>query len=190
MSSARWVVATTAGFALTGAGLHSPGASGVGASFLEWDVSAALFGAFLGAIAGAFTGLLQLVALRSRAPRILVAMVTTVAAAHALTDGAPASWGVPTVAAVSGLVAASAHAWAIRLRDRRLIVLVVAAWVIGWLAAVALARSLGLSNGSDPSAWATEHAAIGAVLGAAFGLATSPVVRRILAVERALSSVG
>ncbi len=190
MTSARWTLATGAGFALTGVALHSPGASAVGASFLQWDVSAALFGAFLGAIAGAFTGLLQLVALRARAMRLLVATTLGVAVAHALADGAPASWGVPLVAGLSGLFAASVYAWATRVGDVRLIAFVAIAWSIGWLAAVALAGSLGLSGGSDPSTWASEHAVIGAVLGLAFGAATAPATRRILGGRRALSSAG
>ena len=190
MRSIWWVVATSAGFALTGAGLHSPGASGVGNLFLDWDVSAALFGAILGAVAGAFTGVLQLIALRSREIRPLLAMVVTVAVAHALADGAPAVWGVPVVASLSGIVAGFAHAWATRLRDPRLVAAVAVAWTIGWLSAVALAGALRLSGGSDPATWASEHAVIGAVLGLAFGIATSPAMRRILRSERALSSAG
>ena len=190
MTSALWILATSVGFAITGMALHSPGASAVGGSFLQWDVSAAIFGAILGTIAGAFTGLLQLVALRARAPRLLVATTLTVAVAHALADGAPASWGVPVIAGLSGLVAASAYAWATRVRDIRLIALVAIAWAVGWLAAVMLAGWLGLSGGSDPSTWASEHAVIGAVLGLAFGAATAPAMRRILGGRRALSSAG
>lgn len=190
MNSAAWILATAVGFALTGAGLHSPGASAVGGSFYDWDVSAALFGAFLGAIAGAFTGLLQLVALRTRALRLLLATAFAVGVAHALADGAPAMWGVAVVAGLSGLAGAAAYAWATRIRDLRLIGVVAIAWSGGWLAAVALAGALGLSAGSAPSAWATEHAVIGAVLGLAVGAATSPAMRRILGARRALSSAG
>ena len=46
VSTLRWTLATTAGFALGGVALHSPGASGVGTSYLEFDVSAAAFGGF------------------------------------------------------------------------------------------------------------------------------------------------
>ena len=180
MRSARWIVATSVGFALTGMGLHSPGSSGVGNAFLDWDVSAALFGAVLGAIAGAFTGLLQLIALRTREVRLLVAMVITVSVGHGLADGAPAVWGVPLVASVSGIVAGFAHAWATHLRDPRLIAAVAIVWSVGWLSGVGLAGQLGLSGGSDPATWATEHAVIGATLGLAFGAATAPATRRIL----------
>jgi hypothetical protein len=99
VKSARWTVATTAGFVLGSAALHSPGASGIGAAFLEWDVFAAIFGAFLGAIVGGITGLLQNVALGRRGLRVVIAMVITISVAHALTDGAPAIWGVSGVAA-------------------------------------------------------------------------------------------
>ena len=190
MKSARWIAATSVGFALTGMGLHSPGSSGVGNLFLEWDVSAALFGAILGAIAGALTGLLQLLALRTREVRLLVAIVITVSVGHGLADGAPAVWGVPLVASLSGIVAGFAHAWATRLRDPRLIAAVAVAWTIGWLIAVALAGALSLSGSYEPAVWMTEHAVIGAVLGLAFGFATSPAMRRILRSERALSSAG
>lgn len=190
MRSARWTAATTAGFVLGGAALHSPGASGIGAAFLDWDVSAAIFGAFLGAIVGGITGLLQNVALGRRDLRVLAAMVVTVAVAHALADGAPDIWGVSGVAALSGVVAALASAWAISIWDARWLVAAFVGWWAGWLGGVALAGSLGLSFGSTPDVWATEHVVIAAVLGLAFGTATSPAMRRILRSERALSSAG
>ncbi|HUQ41890.1 MAG TPA: hypothetical protein VM052_05250 [Candidatus Limnocylindrales bacterium] len=190
MRAAQWVVATAVGFALTGVGLHSPGASGIGNTYLDWDVSAAVFGAVLGAMAGAFTGLLQLLALRSREVRVLVATVVAVSFGHLLADGAPGVWGVPLVASLSGIVAGLAHAWAIRERDVRLIVGVAVAWSAGWLGGVALAGMFSLSGGGDPATWASEHAVIGGVLGLAFGTATSPTMRRILRSERALSSAG
>lgn len=190
MKSARWTAATTAGFVLGGAGLHSPGASGIGAAFLEWDVSAAIFGAFLGAIVGSVTGLLQNIALGRRDLRVLVAMVVTVSVAHALADGAPAIWGVSGVAALSGIVAAIANAWALRTWDVRSLIAAFVAWWAGWMGGVALAGALGLTYGSTPEVWATEHVVIAAVLGLAFGTATSPAMRRILRSERALSSAG
>ena len=190
MRSARWTAATTAGFMLGGAALHSPGASGIGAAFLEWDVSAAIFGGFLGAIVGAITGLLQNIALGRRDPRVFIAIIVTVSAAHALADGAPAIWGVSAVAALSGVVATTANAWRIRHWDGRVLVTVLAAWWAGWIGGVAFAGALGLSFGSTPDVWATEHVVIAAVLGLAFGAATSPAMRRILRSERALSSAG
>ena len=190
MRSARWITATTAGFVLGGAALHSPGASGIGATFLEWDVSAAVFGAVLGAIVGSITGLLQNVALGRRDRRVVLAMVVTISVAHALADGAPEVWGVPVVAALSGVVAAIATAWAARLWDPRLLVVALVGWWAGWMGGVALAGALGLSFGSTPEVWATEHVVIAAVLGLAFGSATSPAMRRILRSERALSSAG
>jgi len=190
VTSARWIVATSAGFALTGIGLHSPGASGVGALYLDWDVSAAIFGAFLGAIAGAFTGLLQMIALRARAIRVLIGTAITVAVAHALADGAPASWGFATVAALSAVVAGPTFAWSTRVRGALALGTAVVAWWGGWVAGVLIAGSLNLSGGGTPDVWASEHAVIGAVLGLVFGAATSPAMRRILGAKRALSSAG
>jgi hypothetical protein len=188
--SARWTAATTAGFVLGGAALHSPGASGIGAAFLDWDVSAAIFGAFLGTIVGSITGLLQSVALARRELRVLSAMVVTVAVAHALADGAPAIWGVSGVAALSGVVASVASAWRARSWDARVVVVALVAWWAGWMGGVALAGALGLSYGSTPDVWASEHVVIATVLGLVFGIATSPAMRRILRSERALSSAG
>jgi hypothetical protein len=188
--SDRWTAATTAGFVLGGAALHSPGASGVGAAFLEWDVSAAIFGAVLGAIVGAITALLQSIALGRRDVRVFIAVIVTVSIAHALADGAPAIWGVSAVAAISGAVAAVANAWRTHSRDARLLVVVLLAWWSGWMGGVALAGALNLSFGSSPEVWAMEHVVIAAVLGLTFGAATSPAMRRILRSERALSSAG
>ena len=190
MRSGRWIAATTAGFALGGAALHSPGGSGVGAAFLEWDASAAIFGAFLGGIVGAITGVLQIVALGRRDLRVFVAMVVTVAIAHALVDGAPEILGVSGVAVMSGAVAAIANASAARNWDPRSVVVALVGWWAGWMGGVALAGSLGLSYGSTQDVWAMEHLVIAAVLGLAFGSATSPAMRRILRSERALSSAG
>ena len=190
MRSAFWIFATSAGFVLGGAALHSPGASGVGAQYLEWDVFAAIFGAVLGGIVGAITGLLQTVALGRRDLRVFVAMVATVAVAHALADGAPEIYGVLGVAALSGVVAAIANAWAARSWHAPAIVVALVAWWLGWMGGVALAGALGLSYGSTPGLWATEHVVIAGVLGLAFGTATSPAMRRILRSERALSSAG
>ncbi|HET7700216.1 MAG TPA: hypothetical protein VFM06_05035 [Candidatus Limnocylindria bacterium] len=190
MTAARWIAATTLGFVLTGMALHSPGASSVGNAYYEWDMSAALFGAILGALAGLVTGGLRLLAIRARSLRLLLATVAAVAVGHALADGAPSVWGVPIVAALGGLAAAAAHAWATRERDVRLMALIALAWTAGWLGGVALAGALGLSGGADPGAWAAEHAVIAAAIGIAFGAATAPAARRILGGTRALSSVG
>ena len=190
MRSAFWVIASAVGFALTGMALHSPGASAVGNSYFAWDVSAALFGAILGLVAGGFTGLLQIGALHTRSYRLVVATALTVAVAHALADGAPGEWGVTPVAVLSGLVAAVAQGWAIRTFDPRNIALVAASWAAGWIGGTALAGALGLSGGSAPGTWAAEHAVIGAVIGLTYGAATAPAARRILGGTRALSSVG
>ena len=117
-------------------------------------------------------------------------MVVTVAAAHALADGAPNAWGVPAVAAMSAIVAALAMAWASGMREPRAIAVWTLAWWLGWEIGVAVAGVLGLSFGSTPDIWAQEHIVIAGLLGIVFGAATSPAMRRILRTERALSSVG
>jgi hypothetical protein len=190
VTSARWIVATSAGFALTGVALHSPGASGVGGSFLDWDVVAAIVGSVFGAVAGAFTGLLQMIAMRARVGRVLLAMVVTVSVAHALADGAPSSWGVPTVAALSAIIAGAAFAWSTGVRGAIAIGTAVVSWWGGWVAGVLIAGALNLSGGSTADVWASEHAVIGATVGLVFGAATSPAMRRILGAKRALSSAG
>jgi hypothetical protein len=178
--SLRWTIATAGGFALGGATLHSPGASAVGASFLDWDVAAAVFGAILGSIVGVVTGVLQMLALARRGWRLVVAAVVAVAIAHALADGAPAAWGVAAVAAISGLGAAMALAWALRTRAWRWITASALAWWAGWMLAVAIASGLGLSGGTTPVAWTTEHVVIAIVLGFVWGAVTSPAARRLL----------
>jgi hypothetical protein len=180
VTSVRWTLATTGGFVLGGVALHSPGASGIGASYLEWDLSAATFGAILGSIVGVVTGILQMIALGVRSWRLVGASVVAVAVAHAMADGAPAVWGVGGVAAISGLCAAAALAWAFRTRAWRWIIASALAWWAGWMLGVAIAAGLGLSGGSTPGAWAIEHAVIAAILGLAWGAATSPHARRAI----------
>jgi hypothetical protein len=182
--SLRWTVATAGGFVLGGVALHSPGASAIGATYLEWDVSAAAIGAILGSIVGAITALLQMLALGVRSRRLVVASVIAVAVAHALADGAPAAWGVGEVAAISGLCAAAALAWALRTRSWQWIIASAFAWWAGWSLGVAIAAGLKLSNGTTPDAWATEHGVIAGILGLAWGGATSPNARRVLEQKR------
>jgi hypothetical protein len=180
VSSLRWTLATAGGFALGGAALHSPGAPAVGASYLEWDVSASAFGAILGGIVGVITALLQMLALGVRSWRLVGASVVAVGVAHALADGAPAAWGVGVAAAMSGLCAAAALAWALRTRAWRWIIASAFTWWAGWLLGVAVAVGLGLSGGTTPAAWATEHAVIAGILGLAWGSSTSPDAHRVL----------
>jgi hypothetical protein len=187
--SLGWTFATASGFALGGIALHSPGASAIGASYLDWDVSAAVFGAILGSIVGAITGLLQMLALGLRSWRLVAASVIAVAIAHALADGAPAVWSVPVVAAISGLCAALVLAWAVRTRAWRWITVSAFAWWAGWMLGVAVAGGLALSGGSTPGAWATEHAMIAVILGLVWGAATSPDARRALDANRVFRSV-
>jgi hypothetical protein len=188
--SLRWTLATAAGFTLGGVALHSPGASANGASYLEWDVSAAVFGAILGTFVGVITALLQMLALGVRNWRLVAASVVAVAVAHALADGAPAAWGVGVVAALSGICAAVVLAWALRTRAWRWIIASAFAWWAGWMLGVAIAVWLRPSGGATPGAWATEHAVIAIILGLAWGSATSPDARRLLEETRLLRSVG
>ena len=181
MRSLGWTLATTVGFVLGGIALHAPGASGIGATYLDWDVSAAVFGAILGSVVGIITALLQMVALGRRSWRLLAATVVAVAVAHALADGAPAAWGVVGVAAISGLCAAAALALALRARAWRWVIASAFAWFAGWSLGVAFAGELRLSGGTTPGAWATEHAVIAGILGLAWGGVTSPAGRRLLA---------
>ena len=180
MRSLRWTLATAGGFALGGAALHGPGASAVGASYLDWDVPAAVFGAMLGSIVGVVTGLLQLVALGLRSWRLVAASVVAVAVAHTLADGAPAAWGVGVAAAISGLCAAAALAWALRVPGWRWVIASAFAWWAGWSLGVAIAGGLGLSGGTTPDKWVTEHVVIAGILALAWGSATSPGARRLL----------
>ncbi|MDQ2913126.1 MAG: hypothetical protein M3T56_07700, partial [Chloroflexota bacterium] len=169
MRSLRWTLATAGGFALGGFAFHSPGASAVGAFYLDWDVSAAAFGAILGSIVGLITALLQMLALGVRNWRLVAASVVAVAVAHALADGAPAGWGVGGVAAISGVSAAVVLAWALRTRAWRWIIASAFAWWAGWLLGVAIAVGLGLSGGTTPDKWVTEHVVIAGILGLAWG---------------------
>src|SRR5438093_35290 len=187
--SARWTLATAGGFVLGGVALHSPGASAIGASYLEWDVSAAALGAILGSIVGVITALLQMLALGVRSWRLVVASVIAVAVAHALADGAPAAWGGGVAAAISGLCAAAALAWAFRTPSWQLIIASAFAWWAGWLVGVGVAGALGLSGGSTPAAWATEHAVIAGILGLTWGSATSPDGRRVLQTRQLLAQL-
>lgn len=190
MASVRWTLATTLGFVLGGVALHSPGASGVGNSYLDWDVSAALFGLFLGALVGVVTALLQVFALQVRSWRLVLAAVIAVGIAHALADGAPSVWGPPIVAALSGMCAALPLAWALRLRAWRWIFVSALAWWAGWTIGVAVAGALRLSGGATPDVWAREHALIALCLGLAWGAATSPFGRRALAEELRTNPLG
>ncbi|MEK6206084.1 MAG: hypothetical protein AABM32_00415 [Chloroflexota bacterium] len=183
MRSLRWTLATTGGFVLGGVALHSPGASGIGAAYLDWDVPAAVFGAILGSVVGIVTGVLQMIALGVRSWRLVAASVIAVAVAHALADGAPAVWGVAVVAAISGLCAALALAWALRTRAWRWIIASAFAWWAGWTLGVAIAVALGLSGGTTPDKWVTEHVVIAGILGLAWGSATSPHAQRLLTVR-------
>jgi len=176
--SLRWTLATAGGFALGGVALHSPGASAVGESYFEWGVSAAAFGAILGSLVGIITALLQMLALRVRSWRLVAASVVAVAVAHALADGAPAAWGVGVVAGISGLFAAAALAWALRTRAWRWIIASALAWWAGWSLGIAVAVGLGLSGGTTPAAWATEHAVIAGILGLAWGAGGSVLLRQ------------
>ena len=180
MRSVAWIATTTAGFVIGGALLHSPGAIGLGQYAFDWDLSAAVFGAIFGAVVGALTGFLQTRTIAEPAGRFVLAAVAAVAVAHALADGAPATWGVSVAAALSGIAAAVAFAWATRRLDWRALALQAFAWWAGWVGGVAV---LGLVTPVVGYGTA-DHLVLGAVLGLAWGAATSPAARALLGERR------
>ena len=176
MRSLAWTAATVVAFVGGGTLLHSPGAISLGQYAFDGDIGAAVFGAVLGAIVGAFTGFLQSRTTSEPPGRFIGAAVIAVAAAHALADGAPATWGVSVAAAISGIVAALAFAWAARWLDWRAVGLMTIAWWGGWVGGVALLGAIAPVVGYE----AVDHQVIGAVLGLTWGAATSPVMRSLI----------
>jgi len=181
--SLAWIAATVIGFVAGGIALHSPGAVSLGQYAFDWDPPAALIGAVFGAVVGALTGFLQTRAVASSA-RFIAAAIIAVAVAHALADGAPATWGVSIAAAISGIAAAFAFAWATRSWDWRSIALMTFAWWAGWVGGVALLGAATPVVGYGEF----DHLIISTVLGLSWGAATSPALRRVFGERRALSA--
>ena len=173
MRSLAWTAATTAGIVAGGILLHSPGAIGLGQYAFEWDLSAALVGAVFGAVVGALTGFLQTRTISGSSGRFIIAAVVAVASAHALADGAPATWGVSVAAALSGIAAAVAFAWATRRLDLRALAVQALAWWAGWAGGVAVLGLVAPVVGYG----IVDHLVIAAVLGLLWGAATSPAAR-------------
>ena len=184
MRSLAWIAATVTGFVAGGVALHSPGAVGLGQYAFDWDPPAALIGAVFGAVVGAFTGFLQTRVIGASSARFIVAAIVAVAVAHALADGAPATWGVSLAAAISGVAAALAFGWAARSWDWRALALMFFAWWAGWVGGVALLGAIAPVVGYGM----VDHFIISVVLGLSWGAATSPALRRIFGEPRALSS--
>jgi hypothetical protein len=184
VKSFAWIAATTIGFVVGGIALHSPGAVGLGQYAFDWDPPAALIGAVFGAVVGALTGFLQTRAAGGSSARFIVAAVVAVAVAHALADGAPATWGVSLAAVISGVAGALAFAWAARLWDWRTVALMSFAWWAGWVGGVALLGAIAPVVGYGT----VDHLIIGAALGLSWGAATSPAMLRIFGERNALSS--
>jgi hypothetical protein len=182
--SLAWIAATVIGFVAGGIALHSPGAVGLGQYAFDWDPPAALIGALFGAIVGAFTGFLQTRAVGESSARFIVAAIVAVAVAHALADGAPATWGVSLAAAISGVAAAFAFARAARSWDWRAVALMSFAWWAGWVGGVAALGAIAPVVGYG----AVDHLIISVVLGVSWGAATSPAMRRVFGERRAFSS--
>jgi hypothetical protein len=161
--SFAWIAATTLGFVAGGIALHSPGATGLGQYPFEWDLPAAAFGAVFGAVVGGFTSFLQTRTIGGPSGRFIIAAVVAVAVAHALADGAPATWGVSVAAAISGAAAALAFAWATRSLDWRSIALMCFAWWAGWVGGLAVLGAIAPVLGYGT----VDHLVIGAALGLA-----------------------
>ena len=174
MRSVAWIAATTVGFGVIGTALHSPGAVSLGQYAFEWDVPAAILGAVLGGVVGAATGFLQARTISAPPARFIIAAAVAVAVAHALADGAPATWGVSLAAAISGAAAALAFAWAERSFDLIALAVMSFAWWLGWVGGVAILGVIAPYAGYG----VLDHPVIGAVLGIAWGVATSPALRR------------
>jgi hypothetical protein len=182
--SLAWIAATVIGFVVGGIALHSPGAVGLGQYPFDWDPPAAVFGAVLGTVVGAFTGFLQTRTVSGPPPgRFIIAAAVGVAVAHALADGAPATWGVSIAAAISGVAAALAFAWAARSLDWRAVALMSLAWWAGWVGGVAALGVIAPLVGYE----VVDHQVIAGVLGLSWGAATSPGIPRAFRERRSLS---
>ena len=175
MRSVAWIAATTVGFVVVGTALHSPGAASLGQYAFEWDLASAILGALLGSIVGAITGFLQTRTISGPPGRFIIAAAVAVAVAHALADGAPATWGVSVAAAISGIAAALAFAWAMRSFNLFALAMMSFTWWLGWIGGVAVLGLIAPIAGYG----AADHLVIGAALGLAWGAATSPMARRI-----------
>lgn len=186
MRSLAWIAATTIGFVVGGIALHSPGATGLGQYAFAWDIPATIVGAVFGTVVGAFTGFLQTKTIDGPRARFIIAAVVAVAVAHALADGAPATWGVSFAAAISGVAAALAFSWAARAMDWRAVATMCFAWWAGWIGGLAVLGAVTPIVGYG----VVDHLVIGAVLGLSWGAATSPAMRRVFGERRALSSAG
>ena len=174
MRSVAWIAATTIGFVVVGSALHSPGAVSLGQYAFEWDVPAAILGALFGSIVGAATGFLQTRTISGQRSRFIIAAAVAVAVAHALADGAPATWGVSVAAAISGVAAALAFSWAARSFNPVALATMSFAWWLGWVGGVAVLGVVAPIVGYGT----VDHLVIGAALGLAWGTATSPAMRR------------
>jgi hypothetical protein len=164
----RWCAATTAGLALSGFGMHFPGGTPIGNGLDEWQPSAMVFGAFLGALSGLITGALQWAALRPAGPsfvRLSAVMMLGIGATHALADGAPTSVGLGAVAVAGAIAITVGLAIAIGERGWLAFAASLGGWVGGLLIAYELTSALGLPASQDPGGWATHHAVIGVIVG-------------------------
>lgn len=184
MRSLAWIAATVTGFVAGGEALHSPGATGLGQYPFHWDLPAAVFGAVLGTVVGAFTGFLQTRTIGGPPARFIIATAVAVAVAHALADGAPATWRVSFAAALSGAAAALAFGWAARWLELRALAMMCFAWWAGWVGGLEVLGVIAPAVGAG----VVDHVVISAILGLSWGAATSPAMRRVLGERSALGS--
>jgi hypothetical protein len=171
--AAQWTFATVLGLTAAGLVLHFPGDRVTSGLNLGLQSEAAIVGTILGAISGAFVGLIQWLAVRpvvGRAGLLALAMVAGIAVTHGLADGGGAGLGPLGVALVGGLVIGAGFAVAgYGLGGAAIATL---GWAFGIVAAYWVADAAGLPATQDPSGWATQHTVIGAVTGTVWGLAT------------------
>ena len=166
-----WLLAMVAGLAVSGFLFHFPGSFGLPAL----DASAMLFGGLIGAVSGAFVGvLLWLSTTRTRAigGRLIGWMAIGCGVTHGLLDGLPSSLGIGVAAVACALAVTGAYAWLIADRRSSALVWIGAGWSIGLLLAWFGSSALGLPAEETPVGWATDHLVEGVIVGLTFGTAT------------------
>lgn len=134
MRSFGWVIATTLGLVAGGFAFHFPGSFGEA----NWSVSAAIFGAILGALNGLGVGLLQWFAVggpRRIGGRLMLAMAIGIGVSHALADGASRDVTLLVVAAAGAAAVTATYARLFAERRPGALAASIVGWAGGWIAA-------------------------------------------------------